>query len=228
MKGLIYSVVLFFIACGTNNKEVKKVGIGSVTATCERIIVCDTLDYPSLNLVISFKNNTAKRVYMLMNRMYTGLSGIDEIYFNGGIMFETNDLVTPIGAINRSNLVKIEPDSVLKMFYIYSQLYPNEWKEFENNTEDLNGLMQLAKSFKLFYHYNDSAYLSIDKTDFLKDPKGYLLAEDIPILMNVKKIEHRCRITTDDIAEMVGGTVIIGDSLPKQPKLLPDDYFKPR
>lgn len=230
MKGLIYCFLLFFVGCGTSSDHLRKVGREAVTATCERIIVChgneDILDYPRISLVVSFKNHTDKRVYLLTNKIYSGGGLMDSKYFYGGVMLQTNNLVTPIGALTGLSLILIEPNSVLKLFFIYSRLYPNKWEGSDKIDEDLNELMKLAESIKLAYHFNEKAYLMMDNSCFLEDKKGYLLSDDIPIKMEQTEIEHRCDITSDDVAEMVGGTVIIGDSLPKQPKLLPDDYFK--
>jgi len=220
MKGIIYYITLFFMTCGSNFNEPRRTGAESVTAICERIIICDSLTYPSINMVVSFKNHTDKNVYMLMNGLGTGLGGSDKEYMNAGLMLETRDLITPIGATISSNVVKIGPDSVLKLFFIYSQLYPNEWKDLEGGADD-QALVKLASSFKLFYHYNDSAYSAVDKNVFMKAAKGYFLAEDMLVQMNAKSIEHRCKLTTDDISEMVGGKVVIVDSLREKPKLVP-------
>src|SRR5690606_25434245 len=140
----------------SNFNEPRRTGAESVTAICERIIICDSLTYPSINMVVSFKNHTDKNVYMLMNGLGTGLGGSDKEYMNAGLMLETRALLTPIGATISSNVVEIGLDSVLELFFIYSKLYPDEWKDLEGGADD-QALVKVASSFKLFYHYNDSA-----------------------------------------------------------------------
>lgn len=212
MKKLIYLILLFLGACITKTNKVQITKENVLVASCERIILCDSLEYPSINFVISIKNTTDKMSYLFTNKLYKGSELVNGKYFNGGFLVEMNGIETPVGAYINTPIVKLKPKETIKLLLVYSELYPNDFgQSLGYEADDLKGLTKIAENISFKYQV-DSTQIEL----FSKNNNGdntVLIPEIIPIEMQTDSIEHNCNLTTEKIAEIVCGKVIYVDTV---------------
>lgn len=212
MKKLIYLILLCLGACITKTDKIQITKENVLVAFCERIILCDSLEYPSINFVISIKNTTDKMSYLFTNKLYKGSELVNGKYFNGGFLVEISGIETPVGAYINTPIVKLKPKETIKLLLVYSKLYPNDWpKSLGYETDVLKGLTKIAKNIS-FKYQADSTQIELFSKNYNED-NTVLIPEFVPIEMQTHNIEHNCNLTTEKIADIVGGKVIYVDTV---------------
>jgi hypothetical protein len=117
----------------------------NMTATCEKIIVQDTVDNYVVHFLVSFKNPNPKDVLIFSNTCEDGYESKN--YYQAGIYLKKNKQETALGQFNRYVFFRIKAGQTFKLLYTYSDIYPN--KKIDFNTKE--SLETKFKSVDLYY-----------------------------------------------------------------------------
>jgi hypothetical protein len=117
----------------------------NMTATCEKIIVQDTVDNYVVHFLVSFKNPNPKDVLIFSNTCEDGYESKN--YYQAGIYLKKDKEETALGQFNRYVFFRIKAGQTFKILYTYNDIYPN--KKIDFNTKE--SLETKFKSVDLYY-----------------------------------------------------------------------------
>jgi hypothetical protein len=194
MKNII-TILLFSIcilSCGQKEETNYK-----LIATCDKIIVQDTIVNHTTNFLVSFKNLNNKDVSLFTNSYSQNYS--DKEYDKIGVFLKFNDSDTPIGQFHPSNKFIIEAGKTLKLLFTYSDKYPNMKIAFNPHESYKSQL----KKVKLYYKYDKVLMTKVVG----KDENLNYINSDFAIDMSKAVIEFRKDINIEEAIRLVDGKI---------------------
>lgn len=138
---MLFSVCL--LSCGQKEKVNYK-----LIATCDKIIVQDSIENHTINFLVSFKNLNDKDLTLFANSYAQNYSNKE--YEKTGIFLKLDGFDTPIAQFHPSNKFIVEAGKTLKLLYTYSDKYPNMKIAFSQN----ESYMSQLKKVKLYYKFD--------------------------------------------------------------------------
>lgn len=194
---LFSSIIL--ISCNVKKNE------HSIEARCQKIIISDSLDYPTINFIITFHNKSNNEIKLFNNSLYK-----PKKYYNGGVLLKNVVGITPIGAFGISNYLFLKPHSKKTFLFSYSEQYPNKW--LISNEIGRKSLLDFTNKISLNYHYlqgiNDT--LAKDKKEndrnksIITDGSNYsfLTGKDFAIIKDNPTIEFNNDLNVDEVIKI--------------------------
>jgi len=198
MKNLLIIVCLIsLISCERKTKLEYK-----ITATCDRIIVQDTVDNYVAHFLVSFTNTNKRDVLIFANSCRDGYQSNN--YEQTGIYLKKNNIETPLGQFNKSVFFRVKAGKSFKILYTYNELYPNKKINFDTGKDLETKFMNID----LFYKSNNVIINKlIGERQYNKDD----LISEIPYFkvdMSKAVIEFKENLNIEDAIKLVDGKII--------------------
>lgn len=194
MKNII-TIMLFSISilsCGQKQEENYQ-----LVATCDKIIVQDTIGNHTTNFLVSYKNSNNIDITLFVNSY--AQSHINKEYEKIGAFLKFNNSDTPIGQFHPTNKLVVEAGKTLKVLYTYSEKYPNMLIDFSQNESYKSQL----KNVKLYYKYDEALMTKV----MGKDENQNYIKSDFAIDMSNVVIEFKKDINIEEAIRLVDGKI---------------------
>jgi hypothetical protein len=198
MKNISITLICLTIFC-CGNKNVKEY---KLSATCEKIIIQDSLNFNVTHFLVSFHNTGQKDIVIFANS-YNNKALQNNKYEQAGIFLKGLNVNTPIGQFHTSNTFYICAGKSIKILYSYGEQYPNQKIKFDSKKSLNNQLKDLS----LAYIYNKSIMDNIlNKKEFDK-LDVVTVSEDFNVDMSNANIEYNKKLNIEDVIKLTDGKI---------------------
>lgn len=191
MKNIITIIFFLIIILSCSQKEENY----KLIATCDKIIVQDTVGNHTTNFLVSYKNPYDLDITFFANSYAP--NHINKGYEKIGIFLSFNNSDTPIGQFHPLNKFVIEAGKTLKLLYTYSDKYPNMKISF-NPSENYKSQIKRAR---LYYKFDQT----LMRKAFEKE-ENYIKS-DFAIDMSKANIEFKKDLDIEEAIRLVDGKI---------------------
>ncbi|WP_306353303.1 hypothetical protein [Flavobacterium sp. '19STA2R22 D10 B1'] len=190
---IVLSLIVLCVSC--NNKTQNDLGKSSIYSKLEKVIISDSMDFPSIHFIISFKNKSDKNIILFTNSFYK-----KESYENAGLILSIDNITTPIGAMLKYDYISVDASSEMKIIFSYSPQYPNKWVKIDPKKNTRQELLQIVKKIHLKYHYDKELN---DKALLESKNKRFTINEDFIINQKEYEIMYKNDIPMEEVIELL-------------------------
>ena len=189
MKNIIMLFAIIILSCGQKEEDYKLI------ATCDKIIVQDTVVNHTINFLVSYKNPYDFDITFFANSYAP--NHINKRYEKIGVFLNFNNSDTPLGQFHPLNKFVIEAGKTLKVLYTYSDKYPNIKIPF-NKSESYKSQIKRAR---LYYKFDQTLM-----TKAFEKEENYIKS-DFAIDISKANIEFKKRLDIEEAIRLVDGKI---------------------